>query len=426
MTQLSPKIVLKTAGDQAHIPLKQLTVTLTWETKASLALAVFYKAKSGQAGGVFPGGPAGSPETFPFIQLDGDRGRANEQSLHIDNLDQMAELYLCAIDPVAAAQNRDVNFGQYDGHLFVGDNKGGSFGVPLAAPQSGTVAIIAKIDNTGFMAAQLVNENRTMDLATFRSTMPGADLFNISAPSQTRNEQRGMKDMEIYGLDYEFLYPGAFTMLKVRLKVGEMLKAEFDAMVAMSNTIDVEGKLEGGVMGGLGRMLAGEKFFFQTLTARRGPGEALLSHAIPGDIQAITMDGSTPYILQKDGFLAGSGSLDISTKMQNLVKGLFSGEGFFVIRVRGAGVLFVSSYGAIHPIDIPVGGEVIIDNSHLVAWPEGMNYNIEKASAGWISSMTSGEGLVCRFRGPGRVLIQTRNPGGFGRWIRKFIPTRSN
>ncbi len=98
-------------------------------------------------------------------------------------------------------------------------------------------------------------------------------------------------------LDYEFLYPGPFTMLKVRLGAGEMIKAESDAMVAMSTTIDVEGKLEGGVLGGLGRMLAGEKFFFQTLVARRGPGEVLLAHAIPGDIKAIAMNGSRPYIL---------------------------------------------------------------------------------------------------------------------------------
>jgi len=225
-------------------------------------------------------------------------------------------------------------------------------------------------------------------------------------------------------LDYEFLYPGPFTMLKVRLKTGEMLKAESDAMIAMSNTIDVEGKLEGGILGGLGRMLSGEKFFFQTLVARRGPGEVLLAHSIPGDIRPIELDGSQSYVLQKNGFFAGSNALNISTTAQNLTKGLFSGEGFFVIKVGGAGTLFVSSYGMIHPIDVPAGGEVIIDNAHLVAWPEGMHYKIEKAASGWISSITSGEALVCRFQGPGRVLIQTRNPGGFGSWIKQFIGAR--
>lgn len=221
-------------------------------------------------------------------------------------------------------------------------------------------------------------------------------------------------------LDYAFLYREAFTLLKVRLKAGESIKAESDAMVAMSDTIDVEGKLEGGVLGGLGRMLAGEKFFFQTLTASRGPGEVLLAPYSVGDIKAILMDGSESYSVQKDGFFAASSGIEVSTKMQNLSKGLFSGEGFFILRIRGNGVLFVSSYGAIHPLEIPAGRDFIVDNAHLVAWPESMHYNVEKASSGWISSMTSGEGFVCRFRGPGTVLIQTRNPRGFAAWIKSL------
>lgn len=244
-----------------------------------------------------------------------------------------------------------------------------------------------------------------------------ADMF---ADYRNETAQKTSKDTT----NYDFLHRGAFTMLKVRLQMGEMIKAESGAMVAMSSTIDVEGKLEGGVFGGLGRMLSGEKFFFQTLAARRGPGEVLLSPAISGDIMDIHMDGFTPYILQKDGFFAATNELNVSTKMQNLTKGLFSGEGFFVIKVSGSGILFVSSYGAIHSLDISAGEDFIIDNSHLVAWPENLNYKIEKASSGWISSMTSGEGLVCRFRGPGTVLIQTRNPGSFGQWIRQFIKTK--
>jgi uncharacterized protein (TIGR00266 family) len=213
-------------------------------------------------------------------------------------------------------------------------------------------------------------------------------------------------------------------MLKVQLDLGESLKAEAGSMVAMSDTVDVEGKMEGGFLKGLGRMLAGESFFFQTLTARRGPGEVLLAHEIPGEIYPITLDGRTNYILQKDGFFAASREVEISTKVQNLLKGLFSGEGFFVLRASGMGTLFVSSYGAIHPIELSEGQEFVVDNGHLVAWPETMEYKIQKASSGWISSLTSGEGLVCRFRGPGRVLIQTRNPGGFIAWITQFLPKR--
>ena len=80
-------------------------------------------------------------------------------------------------------------------------------------------------------------------------------------------------------------------------------------------------------------------------------------------------------------------------------------------------------YGAIHAINLGPGEEVIIDNGHLVAWPDYMNYKIEKASSGWISSITSGECLVCRFQGPGVVLVQTRNPASFAGWIRSMIPS---
>ncbi|MCY6355629.1 TIGR00266 family protein [Clostridium sp. ZS2-4] len=223
---------------------------------------------------------------------------------------------------------------------------------------------------------------------------------------------------------HELLYKGANTMLKVWLDYGESIKAESGAMVAMSSTIDVDGKLEGGLFGGIGRMLAGEKFFFQTLRASRGNGEVLLSPNGIGDIMPLEMDGFNNYLVQKDGFLAGSDSLNVSTKMQDLAKGLFSGEGFFVLKVGGKGTLFVSSYGSIHPMDINPGEEMVIDNQHLVAWPENMDFSIEKASKGWISSITSGETLVCRFRGPGRVYIQTRNPQGFAHWIRQYIPAK--
>ena len=80
----------------------------------------------------------------------------------------------------------------------------------------------------------------------------------------------------------------------------------------------------------------------------------------------------------------------------------------------------------IHPINLEDGEEVIIDNGHLVAWPDYMEYEIEKASRGIVSSFTSGEGLVCRFRGPGTVLIQTRNPDSFTDWIRSMMPVSNN
>lgn len=34
-----------------------------------------------------------------------------------------------------------------------------------------------------------------------------------------------------------------------------------------------------------------------------------------------------------------------------------------------------------------------------------------------MSGVASGEGLVCKFTGPGTVFLQTRNPAGFAQWM---------
>jgi uncharacterized protein (TIGR00266 family) len=221
----------------------------------------------------------------------------------------------------------------------------------------------------------------------------------------------------------EILYPGAFPMARVQLASGESVKAESGAMVGCSPTVDVESKLEGGFLSAMARkMLTGEKLFFQTLRASRGAGEVLLAPTVPGDMVVLELDGVTEYLVQKDGFLAGGEGIHIESQMQGFGRGMLSGEGLFILKIRGSGPLIINSFGAIHKIELKPDQEYIVDNAHLVAWTVTTTYTIEKASSGWIASLTSGEGLVCRFRGPGVVYIQSRNPGGFGNWIRQFIP----
>lgn len=224
-------------------------------------------------------------------------------------------------------------------------------------------------------------------------------------------------------MQYKIHCSDAFPVVQFDLQRGESLKAESDAMVSMSATLDVTGTMDGGLLSGIARrVLAGESFFFQKIVASRGPGSVLLGHAAPGNIIDVELDGSYALKVQKNGFLASTDSIQVDTDVQNLSQGLFSREGFFVLNISGSGTVFLSGYGAIHAINLNAGEEVIIDNGHLVAWPDYMQYKIEKASNGWISSVMSGECLVCRFRGPGTVIIQTRNPLSFAQWLKGILP----
>ncbi len=224
-------------------------------------------------------------------------------------------------------------------------------------------------------------------------------------------------------MKYEILYGNAFPVVRCELERGEAVKAESDAMIAMSGALDIEGSMEGNFLGGLARkFLTGEKFFFQTIRAARGPGKVLLGPSTLGGVVDVQLDGSYHLRVQKDGFLAATSGINVETAMQNLMQGIFSREGLFVLDVHGRGTVFLSSFGAIHAINLAAGEEVVVDNGHLVAWPDYMDYHIEKASGGWISSMMSGETLVCRFTGPGVVLIQTRKPESFGQWLQGMLP----
>ena len=74
-------------------------------------------------------------------------------------------------------------------------------------------------------------------------------------------------------MEYKILYPEAFPVVECSLRHGEAIKAESDAMIAMDATVDVEGKMEGGVLGGImRRVFTGESFFLQRLVASRGAG----------------------------------------------------------------------------------------------------------------------------------------------------------
>jgi uncharacterized protein (TIGR00266 family) len=223
-------------------------------------------------------------------------------------------------------------------------------------------------------------------------------------------------------MKYEFTGGSSFPVLRFALEAGESIKAESGAMVAMSDSLHLTGKADGGILRGIARKFSGESFFMQHVEAKDGAGWVMLAAAMPGGIAPVEMTQGRMLMVQKNGFLAATPGVEVSTKMQSLTKGILSGEGFFVVKITGEGTVFLATYGSIETIDIAKGETVLVDNGHLVAWDADMKYKITKGAKTWFSAATSGEGFACRFEGPGRVLIQTRNPQELGGWLFPFLP----
>ena len=211
---------------------------------------------------------------------------------------------------------------------------------------------------------------------------------------------------------------GGGVALIVRLRPGERIKAEPDALVSMTGTVDVAGRVDGGLFGGLFRaFVANESLFVQTITASRGAGEACLCAADLGDLEILNLDHHEPLLMQKGAFLASDDAVDVAAAMQKSASGaLFSGAGLFVLRARGRGRLVVAAHGAILPYTLQNGETRVVDNGHLVAWSESMPYELRMAGShgGLMSRMASstmsGEGLMCEFTGPGKLWLQTHKP----------------
>jgi uncharacterized protein (TIGR00266 family) len=218
--------------------------------------------------------------------------------------------------------------------------------------------------------------------------------------------------------DFRFECKPDFAFLTVQVAADQTLKVEASAMATMSSNMVMKTKMRGG----LSRLVTGESIFINEFTADGGPGEIGIAPGSPGDMEHLYLDNQTVF-LQNSAYVASSMSIDIATKWQGLMKGFFSGESLFLIKCSGTGDLWFNSYGGI--IEVDVDGGYVVDTGCIVAFTEGLDYKVTKFG-GYKSLFFSGEGLVCKFSGQGRVWVQTRQVPAFARWAHPYRPQKKS
>jgi uncharacterized protein (TIGR00266 family) len=187
----------------------------------------------------------------------------------------------------------------------------------------------------------------------------------------------------------------------------------------------------GGGLGGFMKSMmksafGGESFFVNTYTAGPSGGWISLAPSSPGDIETFNLDPGQSFYMQGGAFMASTINVDTSTKFQG-AKSLFSREGAFFLRAEAADVpgrVFFTSYGAMKEIEVTPDKPIKIDNGHVVAFSEGLNYQISKVK-GLGSFFFGGEGFTLDFHGSGSVWIQTRNIESLANQLIPFMPNRS-
>lgn len=225
-------------------------------------------------------------------------------------------------------------------------------------------------------------------------------------------------------MQIEIIHQPDSAVARLQLQPYEEVLAEAGSMVAMSGQISSNTTLRqgrgGGLLGGLKRVAAGESLFLSSFRAGANPGEIYLAPHLMGDIIQYDLT-TTDLVIQSTGYLACAQGVTLDLGFQGM-RSLFSGEAIFWLHASGQGPLLLNAFGGIYTID--VDGEYIVDTGHIVAFEKTLDFSIAVAGNNLLGSFLGGEGLICHFRGRGRLFCQTHNPGAFGQKVGSQLPPR--
>lgn len=168
-----------------------------------------------------------------------------------------------------------------------------------------------------------------------------ASQFSGARSTSTHSDDVGTFN----GGSYRVSHRDTNSVLTLQLAVGCPITAKPGAMIAMSHSITLKGNYKFSMK----KILIGGEIAHSTFT---GPGEVLFAPPSLGDIHLLKLDGEAVWSVGKDAFLACTQGIVKEYKNQSFSKAMFSGEGLFVYKISGVGILWISSFGAIIRKDV--------------------------------------------------------------------------
>lgn len=224
--------------------------------------------------------------------------------------------------------------------------------------------------------------------------------------------------MKSHEIDYKIIGHD-IQAVEVELDPEETVIAEAGAMCWMDDGISFEAKAGDGsnmdegffskVFGMGKRVLTGESLFMTHFTnIGEGKKRVTFNAPYPGRIIPIDLDSiNGKLICQKDSFLCAARGTKIDIAFSKKIgAGLFGGEGFILQSLQGDGNAFIHAGGTV--VEKQLNGEkLIVDTGCLVAFEEGIHYDIQ--AAGNLKSMVFGGESVflATLQGHGKVYLQS-------------------
>jgi uncharacterized protein (TIGR00266 family) len=212
-------------------------------------------------------------------------------------------------------------------------------------------------------------------------------------------------------------------LVTIEIQPGEKIFAEAGSMVYMSGNINMEAKMRGGLLKGIGRKFMGETLFLTEFTSVNGNGMISFGGTAPGTIKALDITSNNQWMVQKDAFLVAEDAIEMSVGFQKKLGSIFfGGEGFILQRIGGQGKVFIHACGDFVEFNLESNQVLKVDTGSVVGWEESVDFDIERVK-GIKTMFFGGEGLfLTTLKGPGKVILQSMNLANLASALAPFLP----
>ncbi len=227
-------------------------------------------------------------------------------------------------------------------------------------------------------------------------------------------------------MEYVIKHSPVFSVLEVHMNETETVVAQPNSMLSMTSGIQLRATAGrsgsaagGGWLGGVKSLLGGENFFTAEFRAKRDGQVLALAPDSYGDILTIQLAGAGGFFLTRGSYLSNFGQCELKIKYGGM-KGMLAKTGLFLLHAAGEGTVFCQTYGAIVEQILGEGENFFVDNRFVVAFSDTIEYQLVKATESVKDSLFSGEGLINKFTGPGKLYYQSRGKPSES-WLARIV-----
>lgn len=216
-------------------------------------------------------------------------------------------------------------------------------------------------------------------------------------------------------------------VLQLTFGPGEHIISEPAQFSWMSANVELQTKMGAGgskgLLGAIGRALAGGGLFLNTYEVSSGQGMVAFASKMPGQIVQIELNPQSPYLVHRHGFLCGTQGVELAIGFQRaLGAGIFGGEGFVLQKLGGSGHAWVELGGDVVVFDLKPGESLRVHPGHVGMFEASVSFDMTLMK-GIKNVLFGGDGLfVASLTGPGKVWLQSLAVPNIAHAIIPYLP----